>query len=99
LYQTNPWGRGPQTTQEQWSSEEITIITIRPRLVRGMVILLGKWIAIPRNRRRWNEIVIPILLFGCNTGIEKWICIPLFGTMQYAGEWNHIVIKFPKTPL
>jgi hypothetical protein len=43
---------------------------VRPRLVRGMTIPLGKRIVIPWNRRRWNEIAIPILWFGCNDGIE-----------------------------
>jgi hypothetical protein len=73
--------------------------SLRPRLVRGMSIPLGKWITIPWNRWRWNEITIPILLFGCNGGIEHCICILLFGTVQYIGELNHIIIKFPKVPL
>jgi hypothetical protein len=44
--------------------------TLRPRLVRRMTIPLRKGIVIPRNRRWWNRIAIPILLFGCNVGIE-----------------------------
>jgi hypothetical protein len=31
---------------------------LRPRLVCGMTISLGKWIAIPRNRRWRNGMVI-----------------------------------------
>jgi hypothetical protein len=75
-----------------------TFILLRPRLVCGMSIPLGKRITIPGNRWRWNGITIPILLLGCNGGIEHCICILLFGTVQYIGEWNHIIIKFSKTP-
>jgi len=63
-----------------------------------MAIPLEKIIDIPMNRRMWNEIIILILLFGCNNGIEYCICIHLFGTVQYFGEWNHSIIKFAKTP-
>jgi hypothetical protein len=51
-----------------------------------MAIPFGKGIGIPRIRRRWNGITIPIILFGCNSGIEHYICIPLFSTLQYTGE-------------
>jgi hypothetical protein len=34
--------------------------TLRLRLVRGMIIPLGKGIAIIWNERRWNRIAIPI---------------------------------------
>jgi hypothetical protein len=40
-----------------------------------MTIPLGKGIAIPRNKRWWNGIHVPILLFGNNShiliGIKK----------------------------
>jgi hypothetical protein len=51
------------------------------------------------NEGAWNGITIPILLFGYNSEIKHCICILLFGTVQYIGEYNHIIIKFSKTPL
>jgi hypothetical protein len=42
---------------------------LRSRLVRGMIIPLGKGTGIPGNKRWWNGMTIPILLFDNNSHI------------------------------
>jgi hypothetical protein len=44
-------------------------ITLRPRLIRGMIIPLEKIIVIPENRRCRNKMIIPIILFSNNSHI------------------------------
>jgi hypothetical protein len=40
---------------------------LRPHLVCGIGIPLGKWIVIIGNEDQWNGIIIPIPQFGDNT--------------------------------
>jgi hypothetical protein len=44
----------------------------------------------------WNKLAIHIHLFGYNAENRLTNYIHSFGTMQYVGELNHIVILFPK---